>query len=331
MRTLRLYKPEQVEKYPLVVEQADRAQVGQGQLLVRVQASGVCHTDLHIVEGDISPPHLPITPGHQVVGEVAEIGANVEGWTVGERAGIPWLHSACRVCEHCLRGDENLCQEAKFTGFHIDGGFAEYLLADANYTLRIPESIASADAAPLLCAGIVGYRSLHKADVHPGDRLGLVGFGASAHLVIQVAVYWGCEVYVFTRSETHRRLATELGAAWVGGAEDQSPRLLDRAIIFAPVGALVPIVLAKIRPGGTLALNAIHMSPIPEFPYRLIWDERTLRSVANATYQDGVEFMDLAEEIPVRAKISSYELESANEALRDLKRSRIDGAGVLIP
>ena len=331
MRTLRLYKPDQIEERPLVVEQTDRIQVGQGQLLVRVLASGVCHTDLHIVEGDISPPQLPITPGHQVVGEVAEVGADVKGWTVGEPAGIPWLHSACRLCNHCLRGDENLCQEAKFTGFHVDGGFAEYLLADANYTLRIPKSIASADAAPLLCAGIVGYRSLHKADVQPGDRVGLVGFGASAHLVIQVAVYWGCEVYVFTRSETHRRLATELGAVWVGGAEDESPRLLDRAVIFAPVGALVPMVLAKIRPGGTLALNAIHMSPIPEFPYRLIWEERTLRSVANATYRDGVEFMELAAQIPVRAKIRSYELESANEALRDMKGSRIDGAGVLIP
>jgi propanol-preferring alcohol dehydrogenase len=203
------------------------------------------------------------------------------------------------------------------------------MIADARYLLRIPDGIKDEDAAPLLCAGIIGFRSLHKADLQPGERLGLVGFGASAHLAIQVARYWDCEVYVFTRSEGHRRLAEELGAAWVGGSDDRAPKLLDRAIIFAPVGALVPVMLDKIRPGGTLAINAIHMSPIPEMEYALIYGERTLRSVANATYQDGVEFLDLAAEIPVRVSTKLYELGEANQALLDLKRSRIDGAGVL--
>jgi propanol-preferring alcohol dehydrogenase len=300
-------------------------------LLLKVLASGICHTDLHIIEGDIQPSRFPLTPGHQVVGEVIAIGAEVKGWAIGERAGVPWLHSACNTCDACLRGEENLCREAEFTGFHVDGGYAEAILAHAKYALKVPQAIRDEDLAPLLCAGIVGYRSLHKADLKPGERLGLVGFGASAHLVIQVAVHWGHEVYVFTRSKGHQALARQLGATWVGDAEDQAPAPLDRAIIFAPVGRLVPIMLPKLRPGGTLALNAIHMSPIPEFPYRLIWEERTLRSVANATYQDGVDFLALAAEIPVRARIERYPLEQANEALRDMKESRIDGAGVLIP
>jgi propanol-preferring alcohol dehydrogenase len=251
--------------------------------------------------------------------------------TIGERAGVPWLHSACRTCDHCLRGEENLCREAEFTGFHVDGGYAENILAQAAYALKVPQAIRDKDLAPLLCAGIVGYRSLHKSDLQPGERLGLVGFGASAHLVIQLAVHWAHEVYVFTRSKSHQAFATQLGAAWVGDAEDEAPKSLDRAIIFAPSGALVPIMLSKLRPGGTLALNAIHMTPIPEFSYDLIWEERTLRSVANATYQDGVDFLKLAAEIPVRAHIERYGLDQAGEALKDMKESRIDGAGVLIP
>jgi propanol-preferring alcohol dehydrogenase len=213
----------------------------------------------------------------------------------------------------------------------VDGGFAEVILAQAKYALKVPQGMRNEDLAPLLCAGIVGYRSLHKSDLQPGERLGLVGFGASAHLVIQVAVHWGHEVYVFTRSKSHQALAKQLGAAWVGEATAEPPAPLDRAIIFAPVGSLVPIMLPRLRPGGTLALNAIHMTAIPEFPFRLIWEERTLRSVANATYEDGVEFLKLAAEIPVRAHIQRYGLEQASEALKDMKESRIDGAGVLIP
>jgi len=331
LKAIRLHKPGSIEGNPLRPEEVADPQPLEGQLVLKVLASGICHTDLHVIEGDIHPPRLPLTPGHQVVGEVIAIGAGVQGWTIGERAGVPWLHSACNTCDHCLRGEENLCRAAEFTGFHVDGGYAEAILAQAKYALKVPQAIRDEDLAPLLCAGIVGYRSLHKADLQPGERLGLVGFGASAHLVIQVAVHWGHEVYVFTRSKGHQALARQLGATWVGDAEDEAPASLDRAIIFAPVGRLVPIMLPKLRPGGTLALNAIHMTPIPEFPYRFIWEERTLRSVANATYQDGVEFLKLAAEIPVRARIERYALEQANEALRDMKESRIDGAGVLIP
>ncbi len=331
MKAIRLNKPGPIERSPLRLEEVADSQPRAGQLLLKVLASGICRTDLHIIEGDIEPSRVPLTPGHQVVGEVIAIGADVKGWTLGERAGVPWLHNACNTCDACLRGEENLCREAEFTGFHVDGGYAEAILAHANYALKVPQAIRDEDLAPLLCAGIVGYRSLHKADLRPGERLGLVGFGASAHLVIQVAVHWGHEVYVFTRSKGHQALARQLGATWVGDAEDEAPASLDRAIIFAPAGRLVPIMLPKLRPGGTLALNAIHMTPIPEFPYRLIWEERTLRSVANATYQDGVEFLALAAEIPVRARIERYPLEQANEALRDMKESRIDGAGVLIP
>lgn len=331
MKALRLHAPGPIEDNPLRSEQVADPNPGEGQLLLKVLASGICHTDLHIIEGDIQPDHLPLTPGHQVVGEVVGIGPRVMGWSLGERAGVPWLYNACSTCDYCLRGEENLCREAKFTGFHVDGGYAEFILAQAKYALKVPKKIKDTDVAPLLCAGIVGYRSLRKSDLQPGERLGLVGFGASAHLVIQVAVHWGHEVYVFTRSKSHRELAKALGAAWIGDVQDAAPASLDRAIIFAPSGQLVPVMLQKIRPGGTLALNAIHMTPIPEFPYRLIWEERTLRSVANATYQDGVDFLKLAADVPVRAHIERYPLEKANEALKDMKESKIDGAGVLIP
>jgi len=331
LKAIRLHKPGPIEGRPLRSEEAADLRPGKGQLLLKVLASGVCHTDLHIIEGDLRPPRFPLTPGHQVVGEVIAIGDGVEGWVLGERAGVPWLHNACKSCSYCLRGEENLCREAEFTGFHVDGGFAEAVLAQADYALKVPKEIRDENVAPLLCAGIVGYRSLHKADLQPGECLGLVGFGASAHLVIQVAVHWGHEVFVFTRSKNHRELAIQLGAKWAGDAEDESPKLLDRAIIFAPAGSLVPIMLSKLRPGGTLALNAIHMTPIPEFSYKLIWEERTLRSVANATYQDGVDFLALAAEIPIQAQIKRYALERANDALKDMKDSKIDGAGVLIP
>jgi propanol-preferring alcohol dehydrogenase len=242
---------------------------------------------------------------------------------------VPWLYQADGTCEFCRRGQENLCPRARFTGFDVDGGYADYMLAEAGYVLPLPESLTDEQAAPLLCAGIIGYRSLHQADLQPGERLGLVGFGASAHLAIQVARHWGCEVYVFTRAPEHRRHAEELGAAWTGGIEDQPPHALDRAVIFAPSGRLVAPTLGKLRPGGTLAINAVHMSPIPELPYDLIYGERTLRSVANATYRDGEEFLRLAVEIPLRATVNAYALEDANRALQDLKYSRINGEAIL--
>lgn len=329
MRAMLLNRAAPIEENPLVMVDQAKLEPGEGEVLLRVNVCGICHTDLHTVEGEIIPPIFPVIPGHQVVGTVVAVGSMVNDQLVGERVGVPWLYRACGECEHCRRGEENLCPQAHFTGFHVDGGYAEHMIAEERYLLPIPDGIKDEDAAPLLCAGIIGFRSLHKAELQPGERLGLVGFGASAHLAIQVARYWDCDVYVFTRSEGHRRLAEELGAAWVGESEDRAPKLLDRAIIFAPVGDLVPVMLEKIRPGGTLAINAIHMSPIPEMEYALIYGERTLRSVANATYQDGVEFLRLAAEIPIRVSTNLYELGEANQALLDLKRSRIDGAGVL--
>lgn len=331
MLAVRLSKPAPIEDWPLASAQIAVAAPGPGQIRLHVRACGVCHTDLHLAEGDIVPPAYPVTPGHQVVGIIDAVGPGVEGWKIGDRAGVAWLHSACGTCDACRRGEENLCPNARFTGFHVDGGFAESVLADSRFALHMPTDLTDEQAAPLLCAGIIGYRSLRKADVEPGDIVGLVGFGASAHLAIQVARHWGCDVYVFSRGERHRRLATDLGAAWCGGIEDQPPHPLDRAILFAPAGGLVPLILEKLRPGGTLAINAIAMSPIPEMPYRMIYGERTLRSVANATRQDGVDFLRLAAEIPVRSTIRTYALPDANRALRDLKAGAIDGAGVLLP
>jgi propanol-preferring alcohol dehydrogenase len=326
---MRLFDQRPIENEPLQMKELALPEPGSGQVRLKISLCGVCHTDLHTVEGDIHPPTLPITPGHQVIGTVDVLGPDVEDIQIGDRVGVPWLYGACGQCAFCQQGEENLCPQAQFTGFHCDGGYAEYMLADAKYALPIPPAIPDLQAAPLLCAGIIGYRSLHKADLQPGERIGLVGFGASAHLAIQVARYWDCEVYVFTRSPGHRRHAAELGAAWVGGAEDEAPRSLDRAVIFAPAGHLVPTTLAKLRPGGTLAINAIHMTPIPEIPYPLIYGERTLRSVANATFQDGLEFLKLAAEIPVKATVSLYPLEDANQALIDLKQSQINGEAVL--
>lgn len=329
MRSQRFRNPTIVEKKPLHLERQPVPEAGAGQVRIRVRYCGVCHTDLHIVEGDIHPPRLPITPGHQVVGEVDALGAGVSKLQIGQRVGLPWLHSTCGECRHCRGGQENLCEGARFTGFDTDGGFAEYMLAEEDFALPLPEEISDRDAAPLLCAGIIGYRALQQADLQPGERLGLFGFGASAHLAIQVARHWDCEIYIFTRSKMHRRHAEELGAAWVGGAEDNPAAMLDRAVIFAPAGEIVPLALDKLRRGGTLAINAIHMSDIPAMSYEKIYWERTVRSVANATYQDGVEFLELAVEIPIQPTTVLFPLEEANQALEDLKHSRINGEAVL--
>jgi propanol-preferring alcohol dehydrogenase len=329
MKAMRLYQYSTVDKSPLQLDEVPDPRPDRGQVRVRVAYCGVCHTDLHTVEGDIHPPELPIIPGHQVVGVIDAIGEGVASPELGRRVGIPWFHAACGKCRYCRSGHENLCPAARFTGFHVNGGFAELMLAEAPFVLPLPDAIGDEQAAPLMCAGIIGYRSLRKADLQPGERLGLFGFGASAHLAIQVAIHWGCEVYVFTRSSEHRAHALQLGATWVGGAEDTPPELLDRAVIFAPAGWIVPKALEKLRPAGTLAINAIHMSTIPEMPYDLIYGERTLRSVANATYRDGIEFLNLAIEIPILATVQVYPLEQANQALSDIKHSRLNGEAVL--
>jgi len=330
MKAYRLFAQDLIENQPLRAAEMPVPEPGPGQAHIRVKVCGVCHTDLHTVEGDIQPPQLPITPGHQVVGIVDALSQpSSHGIKIGTRVGIPWLHSACGECEFCQRGLENLCPNAKFTGFSVDGGYGEMLLADLRYLLPIPEKISDEQAAPLLCAGIVGYRALKKADIQPGEHIGLFGFGASAHLCIQVLHAWDCEVSVFTRALRHQDHARELGAAWAGVAGQNPGRWLDRAVIFAPAGALAIRALELVRPGGTVAINAIHMSDIPSFPYQTIYGERTLRSVTNATYRDGVEFLKLAAEISIQATVSNYPLSAVNQALLDMKHSRINGEAVL--
>lgn len=329
MRILRLHSPALAEESPLRLEDADVPEPGVNQVLVRVDVCGVCHTDLHIVEGELIPPAYPVTPGHQVVGKITKTGEGVSVSRLGQRVGVYWLHAACGECDYCRRGLENLCPSARFTGFHVPGGYADYMLADARFVEPIPDSMTSEQAVPLLCAGIIGYRALKLSEIQPGERLGLFGFGASAHLALQVARHWGCEVSVFTRSKAHQQHAADLGAGWVGTAGQPPPALLDRAILFAPSGDLVPAALKAVRPGGTVAINAVHLSDIPGLPYELIYGERTLRSVANVTRQDAKEFLALAQAIGIRSTVESYDLLDANQALNDLKHSRFNGEAVL--
>jgi propanol-preferring alcohol dehydrogenase len=334
MKANRLFFPGPIETNPLQLVDLPIPEPGPGQMRIKVSVCGVCHTDLHAAEGEIYPPTLPITLGHQAVGVVEAIGASTVVQrrvipVVGMRVGIPWLHSACGKCEACKRGEENLCKNAKFTGFHVDGGYAGYLLADARYVLPIPENISDEQAAPLLCAGIVGYRALKKAGVRRGEHIGLFGFGASAHLCIQILQHWNCKVSVFTRALAHQEHARQLGAVWAGSAGQNPEKPLDRAIIFAPTGGLVVRALETTRPGGTVVINAIHMSDIPSFPYEKIYGERTLRSVANATYRDGQEFLILAATAGIKSTVNLYPLHEANRALQDLKASRFNGEAVL--
>jgi len=330
MRAWLLRNPQDVDKgEPLRLEDIEEPHAGPGQVRLRILACGVCHTDLHTVEGELDLPSLPIIPGHEVVGVVDEIGEGVEGIEPGDRRGAYWLHEACGECEPCRRGEENLCESPRFTGLHANGGYAEWMVVPARYTVPIPDMFGDVEAAPLLCAGIIGYRSLRLSDLQPGESLALFGFGASAHVVIQVARYWDCEVLVYTRSREHQEHALELGARWAGPPYDKIPALADRAITFAPVGEIVPAALRAVRPAGTVAINAVYMTDIPSFPYDLIYGERTLRSVANVTRQDAVEFMQLAPEIPVETTTVPYPFEEAHQALRDMKHSRINGAAVL--
>jgi alcohol dehydrogenase, propanol-preferring len=300
----------------------------EGQVVLDVEACGVCRTDVHIVEGEVDA-RLPIVPGHQVVGRVAAAGPGVSNFDVGERVGVGWLFSTCGQCRFCRTGRENLCPQARFTGRDENGGFAGRIAADARFIYPLPEALSPMEAAPLLCAGIIGFRSLRLSGITPGGRLGLIGFGASAHLAIQVALYWGCDVYAFDRTEHHRRLAIDKGARWAGAVDEDPPAPLDAAITFAPAGDLVPRALELLDRGGTLAINAIHMSPIPSFEYEKIYGERTVRSVMNYTRRDAEEFLELAAEIPIRAEIERYPLERANDALLRVKRGDVHGAAVL--
>jgi propanol-preferring alcohol dehydrogenase len=303
---------------------------GPEQVLVRVHACGVCRTDLHVVDGELPDPKLPLVPGHEIVGSVVKKGERVERFAVGDRIGIPWLGYTCGICRYCRAGQENLCDNARFTGYQIDGGYAEYTAADQRYVFAIPAPYSDAEAAPLLCAGLIGYRSLVMA----GDarRLGLYGFGAAAHIIAQVARHQGRQVYAFTRGGDVKaqQFARELGAVWAGASDTQPPDELDAAILFAPVGALVPAALRAVARGGTVVCAGIHMSDIPSFPYRLLWGERCVRSVANLTRRDGEEFLALAPQVPVRTEVHLFPLAEANEALAGLREGRFQGAAVLV-
>jgi alcohol dehydrogenase, propanol-preferring len=307
----------------------DTPEPGPGEVLVKVGACALCRTDLHVVDGELTHPKLPLIPGHQIVGEVIESGAGVETVRVGDRVGIPWLGWTCGTCRYCTTGRENLCDSARFTGYDIDGGYAEYTVADARFCFPVDRSFSDVEAAPLLCAGLIGYRSLNAAG--DGVRLGLYGFGASAHIVAQVARHQGRRVFAITRpgDTASQEFAMRLGAVWAGDTDTALPEELDAAIIFAPVGALVPLALGAVGKGGTVVCAGIHMSDIPSFPYDLLWGERTVRSVANLTRRDGTEFLALAHRIPVRAEIETLPLDHANEALTRLRDGRVQGALVL--
>jgi len=330
MKAMRLEGPRPAEEDPLALGDVPLPEPGQGEVRIRVGACGVCRTDLHIVEGELIPPKLPIVPGHQVVGRVDALGPGASRFEPGDRVGLPWLGETCGACRFCKTGRENLCENARFTGFHRDGGFAEALLAREDFLCPIPAALDPAQAAPLLCAGIIGYRALKLSDLGPGETLALYGFGASAHIAIQIARHWNAPVYVFTRSENHRRHAEALGAAWTGASGDDPPSPPQAAIIFAPAGDLVPEALRTLDSGGTVALAGIHMSPIPPLDYdQHLYRERALRSVTAATRKDAADLVQLAADIPIRTTVTTYALEDANRALRDIKHSRIEGSAVL--
>lgn len=330
MKAMVLRRPADVSSGPLEFIDMAAPATGPEDILLKVTSCGVCHTDLHAVEGELPRVKLPLVPGHQIVGVVAGRAAAASRFKEGDRVGAAWLYSACGHCEFCLSDRENLCRDARFTGCHVDGGYAEYFVIPEKFAYALPAGFGDAEAAPLLCAGIVGYRALRLTEIRKGQRLGIFGFGASAHIVMQVARHWGCGVYVFTRSPEHRRLAESLGAVWTGTAQDEPPAKLHGAIIFAPSGKLVLDALLKLERGGTLALAGITMSPIPELDYdRYLTHERTMRSVANATRRDGEEFLRLAAEIPIRTTTEVFDLKDANRVLGLLKQGRINGAAVL--
>ncbi|WP_420403137.1 zinc-dependent alcohol dehydrogenase family protein [Nisaea sp.] len=316
---------------PLEEAERQRPEPGPGEVLVRVHACAVCRTDLHVVDGDLPAPKPHVVPGHEVVGTVEAVGSGVTELAMGRRVGVPWLGWTCQECRYCREGQENLCPEARFTGYTLDGGYGDYLVADARYCFPIPDFYSDEEAAPLLCAGLIGYRCLRMAG--EGRRLGLYGFGAAALILIQVALWQGRKIYGFVRpgDEEAKVFARSLGAVWAGDSNELPPEELDSAILFAPVGDLVSLALRAVRPGGTVVCGGIHMSDIPSFPYDILWREKKVVSVANLTRRDALEFLDLAPRVPVRTSVRTYPLEAANEALSDLREGRLQGAAVLVP
>jgi propanol-preferring alcohol dehydrogenase len=327
MQVMTLRKPGE----KLVLERRDPLQAGPGQVRIAVSACGVCRTDLHVVDGELTDPRLPIVPGHEIIGRVVALGDGVDPSKLGERVGVPWLGWACGACEACLRGEENLCPFARFTGHQIDGGYADETVADARYVFPVPPNYDDQEAAPLMCAGLIGWRCLDMAG--NASRLGLYGFGAAAHIVIQVALARGQRVFAFVRpgDEKAKSFALRMGAHWAGDSDQPAPEPLDAAILFAPAGALVPAALAAVRHGGTVVCGGIHMSDIPSFPYELLWHERVVRSVANLTRADAEEFLAFAATTKIRTETRAYRLSDANQALDDLRHGRFSGAAVLVP
>ena len=318
-----------IETNPLEYAEVATPQPKAGEVLVRVRACGVCRTDLHVIEGELPPRKSPLIPGHQVVGVIEKRGEGARRFAAGARVGIAWLHRTDGTCEYCRAGVENLCDSPTFTGYSVDGGYAEFIVAPEDFVYAIPEGFPDEQAAPLLCAGIIGFRSLRLSGVKRGSRLGFYGFGAAGHVAIQVARHWGVEVFASTRDARHQKLAMELGAAWAGGTFDEPPKKLDAAIVFAPAGEIVPAALKALKKGGSLILGGIHMSAIPSFSYDLLYQERVIRSVANNTRKDGQDFLRVAAEIPIRTRVQVFPLDEANRALNALKNDAIPGAAVL--
>ncbi|MGQ9576289.1 MAG: zinc-dependent alcohol dehydrogenase family protein [Thermoguttaceae bacterium] len=331
MKAMLLPRIGPMEASPLRWSDVPDPQPGPGHLRLKVRCCAICRTDLHVIEGDLPQEKLPIIPGHQIVGTVDALGPGCRRFKIGNRVGVAWLRHTCGTCEYCLRGRENLCESARFTGYHADGGYAEYALVPEDFAYAIPEPFSDVDAAPLLCAGIIGYRALRRSNLPDGGKLALFGFGSSAHVVIQIAQHRRCEVYVVTRGEGHVELARRMGAVWAGQRAEQLPVKVDSAIIFAPVGELVPPALESLKKGGTLAIAGIHMTPLPSMDYqRYVFFERDIRSVTSNTRQDGVELLSEAAAMPIRPHTTLYPLSEANRALQDLKNDRISGTGVLV-
>lgn len=330
MKRMVLHEPRRVETAPLCLEEAPDPAPGDDEIAIAVRACAVCRTDLQLAEGDLVPRRLPIVPGHQVVGVVADKGSRVKRWSVGDRVAVGWLGEACGRCRHCIAGHENLCERAAFTGWDRDGGYATHVVVNAEFAFALPTGFDEIEAAPLLCGGVIGYRSLKRAGVKPGARVGLYGFGASALLAMQVAQYWGCQVFVATRSEVEQSRAREMGAVWAGGYDDEPPERLDCAVTFAPVGDVVISALRATARGGTVAINAIHLDRIPQFSYDLLWWERNLVSVANYTRQDATELLELAATIPLRTRFERHPLSDANVALQRLRAGKVSGSAVLV-
>jgi alcohol dehydrogenase, propanol-preferring len=329
MKACLLQNPAKVETNPLEYTDCATPEPSSGEVLVRVRACAVCRTDLHVIEGELPPRKSPVIPGHQVVGTVEKQGQGARRFAAGARVGIAWLHKTDGTCQYCRAGAENLCDNPLFTGYSVNGGYAEYVIAPEDFIYTIPGGFPDEQAAPLLCAGIIGFRSLRLSGVKPGARLGFYGFGAAAHVAIQVARHWNVEVYASTRDARHQKLALDLGAVWTGGTLDQPPTNLDAAIVFAPAGEIVPAALKALKKGGTLVLGGIHMSPIPSFSYDLLYQERVIRSVANNTRNDGEDFLRVAAEIPIRTHVQIFPFAEANRALNALKNDAIPGAAVL--